>query len=154
MTKCGWWRAGPTHAPGWSPSGRWTAWTQRCSDQPVGQWLTWWSWSCWWAGNWRSCRPGHHIEGQPGGIGHTQVFWGGQFQEALLIDNDGVILWRLGQTEELAPGLGGREGKFDQAVGEEWDTLLDNAGNLPLREQVFGVWVLELNKQSRPSSTA
>lgn len=29
-----------------------------------------------------------------------------------------------------SPGLGGQEGKFDQAVGEERDTLLGDAGNL------------------------
>lgn len=29
-----------------------------------------------------------------------------------------------------SPGLGGQEGKFDQAVGEERETLLGDAGNL------------------------
>ena len=41
------------------------------------------------------------VQPSPQGEAHTQ--------EALLIDNDGVILRGLGQTEELAPGWTDRQ---------------------------------------------
>lgn len=76
-------------SPEWSPSDKWTAWTQRCCGRPVARWPTWRFWWLRWAASWKRCLPLTPHSGPA--MWHLQ-HWCALTEAVLGIDTDGQ--WR------------------------------------------------------------